>query len=447
MKRKACSGLTIKPSILLCSSLLMAVSSLAQAENAPLSVDSPYMFGDWGGYRTKLKQDGIDFQVNYTMESASNLAGGYNTSTTARYTDQWAFGTTLDLEKLIDWDDSHFQFTITSRNGHDLTQHINDPRTGGLSSVQEVYGRGQTWRLTQFWLNKGFFDHLIELKAGRVTVGEDFDSVDSNFQNLTFGNGQGGNWRGDRWFNWPVSQWGGRVKFNFTPELFLQVGFYNQTASNYDKGDGFRLDTSPSMGNMVPVELGWKPTLGAEKLPGNYRLGVYYSSVNGDKWSSYNRGHYSDDAHAYGGYMLLQQQLTAMDGDNQRGLGVVVQAVMNDHRTSKTDNYQAISFTWKGPFAARSEDEIGIGAARVHVNSDYGRMQRQTNRENGVDDYRNPTYLPVQHGSEYNYEIYYNARLTHWLSLRPNLQYIAAPGAVSEVKDAFVGGLSANVNF
>jgi len=433
--------------LVMCGSALLWASAPAGAEMRPLSMDSDYLFGDWGGYRNELKKEGVDFQVNYTMESASNLAGGYNTTTTARYTDQWAFGTTLDLEKLLNWDDTQFQFTITSRNGRDLTQHISDPRTGGLSSVEEVWGRGQTWRLTQFWVNKGFFDHILEVKAGRVTTGEDFDSFDSKFQNLAFGSGQPGNWRGDRWFNWPVSQWGGRVKLNFTPEIYLQVGFYNQTPGNYDRGDGFRLDTSPTLGNMVPIELGWKPVFGPDKLPGNYRIGAYYSSVNGDNYSSYRDGGYHNKNHAYGGYLLAQQQLTATDGDNQRGLGLTVQAVMNDHKTSKTDNYQAIALTWKGPMASRAEDEIGLGAARIHVNSDYAHMQHTANAYHGVSDYRNPTYLPIQHGSEYNFELYYNARVTHWLNLRPNLQYVASPGAVSGVKDAFIGGLSANVNF
>lgn len=438
---------TLKRSVAFCGLGLLLLSGQALADFAPLSLDSPYAFGDWGGVRSQLKQDGVDFQVNYTMESASNFSGGYNQSTSARYSDQWAFGTTLDLEKLLNWNDTQFQATITGRNGQDLTQYINDPRSGGLSSVQEVWGRGQTWRLTQFWLNKGFFDHLLEVKAGRVTVGEDFDSFQSNFQNLAFGSGQPGNWRGDRWFNWPVSQWGGRIKLNITPEVFFQVGFYNQTPSNYDTGNGFRLDGSPTLGNMVPVELGWQPAFGPDKLPGNYRIGMYYSSVNGDNYSSYSDGQYSKKNHAYGGYLLLQQQLTAMGGDNQRGLGVTVQAVMNDQKTSKTDNYQSVALVWKGPFDARPKDEIGLGAARIHVNSDYTKMLRQTNRENGVNDYNDPAYLPIQSGSEYNYELYYNAHLTNWLNLRPNLQYVASPGAVSEVKNAFIGGISANINF
>jgi porin len=418
----------------------------AQAADA-FSADSPWMFGDWGGLRSDLQQDGVNFQVGYTMEAASNLAGGYHSSTTARYSDQWAFGVNLDLEKLLNWQDTEFQMTITDRNGQNLSDQIADPRTGMLSSVQEVYGRGQTWRLTQFWLRKGLFDDVLDLKAGRVTVGEDFDNFDSKFQNLAFGSGQAGNWRGDHWYNWPVSQWGGRVRLNFTPEVFMQVGFYNQNPKNYDTGNGFRLDFSPTEGNLVPVELGWQPKLGSDKLPGNYRIGYYYSSVNDNVYGSWHNGGYNDTAHAYGGYILAQQQLTAQGGSTDRGITLTLQAVMNDHKTSKTDNYQSIAMTWKGPFDARPQDEIGIGAARIHVNSAYTRMLRQQNDFNGETDYNSPTYLPIQDGAEYNYEVYYNVQATKWLQLRPNLQYVSAPGAVSKVDDAFIGGISANIAF
>ncbi|WP_342325464.1 carbohydrate porin [Kosakonia sp. BYX6] len=411
------------------------------------SADSPWMLGDWGGTRSELKDEGVDFQLNYTLEAASNFAGGYNTSTTARYSDQQAFGVTLDLEKLLNWQDAEFQMTITNRDGKNVSDQVADPRTGMLSSTQEVYGRGQTWRLTQFWLRKGFFDDVLDVKAGRVTVGEDFDNFDSKFQNLAFGSGQAGNWRGDHWYNWPVSQWGGRVRLNFTPDVFMQVGFYNQNPYNYDRGDGFRMEFNPTEGNLVPVELGWQPQLGADKLPGNYRIGYYYSSTHDDVYGSWRNGSYGDTAHSYGGYILAQQQLTAQGGSRDRGLTLTVQAVMNDHKTSKTDNYQSVALTWKGPFDARPQDEIGVAAGRIHINSSYTRMLGDENRFNGQTDYNSLAYLPIQDGSEYNYEIYYNVQATNWLQIRPNLQYISAPGAVNQVDDAFVGGITANVAF
>lgn len=446
---KILSAVVKKPGrTLALSAMCLALYSTQTLAADAFSYDSPYMFGDWGGMRTQLENEGVKFQASYTMEAASNLAGGYNTSTTARYSDQQAFGFTLDLEKLLNWEDTEFQFTVTNRDGQNLSDRIADPRTGMVSSVQEVYGRGQTWRLTQLWLRKGFFNDTLDIKAGHLTVGEDFDNFDSKFQNLAFGSGQAGNWRGDHWYNWPVSQWGGRVRLNFTPQVFLQVGFYNQNPYNYAKGDGFRFEFNPTVGNLVPVELGWQPKLGAEGLPGNYRIGYYYSSTKDPVYGSYRDGAYgTTDEHAYGGYILAQQQLTSQGGSTDRGLGITVQAVMNDHKTSKTDNYQGVALTWKGPFDARPQDEIGFGVARIHINSDYSRMLHTQNRENGVFSYNNPAYLPIQSGAEWNYEIYYDFHVTNWMSLRPNLQYITSPGAVSEVDDAFVGGVTANISF
>ena len=57
-------------------SLMFAMLSASAVAADAFSYDSPYMFGDWGGSRTQLENDGVKFDVNYTMESASNLGGG-----------------------------------------------------------------------------------------------------------------------------------------------------------------------------------------------------------------------------------------------------------------------------------------------------------------------------------------------------------------------------------
>ncbi len=48
------------------------------------------MLGDWGGLRSELLEKGYTFNVLYTGDAATNLAGGYDSHTTARYTDQLA---------------------------------------------------------------------------------------------------------------------------------------------------------------------------------------------------------------------------------------------------------------------------------------------------------------------------------------------------------------------
>ncbi|MBK0032784.1 carbohydrate porin [Erwinia sp. S43] len=427
---------------------LVLVSFSALADTPPFSLDSPWLMGDWGGYRQKLADDGVDFQVGYTMQSAANLAGGYRTATTMRYADQWTFGSTLDLDKLLNWQGGTFQATITNRTGQNLTSHINDPRTGGLSNVQGISARGDYLRLTQFWLNQSLFNNWLDVKLGRVTTNEDFDTAKLGmFQNWAMGSGQPGHWRNDRWFNAPISQWGGRVKLNLPEDLYLQVGIYNQNKVNNTKANGFRFDMRHGEGNLVPMELGWQPKLGADGLQGNYRLGGYYSSTSGGNYSSWHDGKYGKRNHAYGGYLLAEQRLTATGGDNTRGLGINFQYIMNDHRTSKLDNYQSLALTWAGPFDARPKDEIGIGMARIHVNHDYAKMRNEQNQDKGVSDYHDMSYMPLQKGSEWNYEVYYNVKATRWLSIRPNLQLITKPGGVDQVQDAFVGGIAGDITF
>ena len=63
--------------------------------------ESPWMLGDWNGTRTELAEKGYDFNVDYTGEMGSNLHGGYDHDRTARYSDQFGFGTHLDLQKIL----------------------------------------------------------------------------------------------------------------------------------------------------------------------------------------------------------------------------------------------------------------------------------------------------------------------------------------------------------
>ncbi len=192
-----------------------------------------------------MSEKGYDFKVDYTGEMGSNLHGGYDHDRTARYSDQFGLGTHLDLQKILGWDDAEFQLTITERSGNNISNdRINDPRVGGFTSAQEVWGRGQTWRLTQMWYQQKFFDQKLDIKVGRFGEGEDFNSFPCDFQNLAFCGSQVGNWVGDIWYNWPVSQWAMRVKYHLTPELYAQVGAYEQNPSNLDRDNGFKLSGS-----------------------------------------------------------------------------------------------------------------------------------------------------------------------------------------------------------
>ncbi|WP_028633272.1 carbohydrate porin [Pseudomonas parafulva] len=433
--------------------LALAASVSPACAGDMFASDSPWMFGDWGGTRSALLEQGYDFTFGYTGEMGSNLHGGYDHDRTARYSDQFTFGSHLDLDKVLGWKDAEFQLTVTERHGDNISNdRINDPRVGGFTSAQEVWGRGETWRLTQLWLRQKYFDGALDVKFGRFGEGEDFNSFPCDFQNLAFCGSQVGNWVGGIWYNWPVSQWALRVRYNLGDALFAQVGVYEQNPSNLESGNGFKLSGSGTQGAVMPIELVWSPRI--QGLKGEYRAGYYYSNANTQDVYKDDNGRpaalsgaaYRSSSSKHGFWLGAQQQVTALASDQSRGLSLFANATVHDKKTNAIDNYVQAGLVFKGPFDARAKDDVGFALARVHVNPAYRKNARLANQAAGVDDYANPGFLPVQ-DTEYSAELYYGIHLADWLTVRPNLQYIRHPGGVSQVDDAVVGGLKIQSTF
>ncbi|KJK17734.1 porin [Pseudomonas sp. 2(2015)] len=433
----------------------LAIASLAPCAQAAamFASDSPWMLGDWGGTRTELAERGYDFTLGYTGEMGANLHGGHDNDKTARYSDQFALGTHLDLQKILGWHDAEFQLTVTERHGNNISNdRINDPRVGGFTSAQEVWGRGQTWRLTQMWIKQKYFDGALDVKFGRFGQGEDFNSFPCDFQNLAFCGSQVGNWVGDIWYNWPVSQWALRVKYNLTPELYAQIGAYEQNPSNLDRGNGFKLSGSGTQGAVIPVELVWSPAVNG--LKGEYRAGYYYSNAkasdvykdSNDQPAALSGQAYRSSSSKHGFWLGAQQQVTSLASDHSRGLSVFANATLHDKKTNAIDNYVQAGVVYKGPFDARAKDDIGFALARVHVNPAYRKNAQAINQARDVSDFNDSLFRPIQ-DTEYSAELYYGIHLADWLTVRPNLQYIRHPGGVSQVDDALIGGIKIQSSF
>ncbi|MBA1203408.1 porin [Pseudomonas capeferrum] len=415
--------------------------------------DSPWMLGDWGGEREALRSQGYDFTFGYTGEMGSNLHGGYDSDRTARYSDQFTFGSHLDLEKILGWQGTEFQLTVTERHGSNISNdRINDPRVGGFTSAQEVWGRGQTWRLTQLWIKQQYLDGALDVKVGRFGEGEDFNSFPCDFQNLAFCGSQVGNWVGGIWYNWPVSQWAMRVRYFLHDDLYAQIGVFEQNPSNLESGNGFKLSGSGTQGALMPIELVWSPRVNG--LKGEYRAGYYYSNAKAQDVYKDDSGQaaalsgqaYRSSSSKHGLWLGAQQQVTSLASDQSRGLSLFANATLHDKKTNAIDNYVQAGVVFKGPFDARVKDDIGFALARVHVNPAYRKNARLANQAAGLHDYDNPAYLPVQ-DTEYSAELYYGIHLADWLTVRPNLQYIRHPGGVGQVDDTVVGGLKIQSSF
>ncbi len=412
---------------------LTSLSAVLNPANAGNTFDSKsqWMFGDWNGQRIALQQKGYDFSLGYTGEVATLLDSDHYSSHGTEYADQFAIGVHFDLNRILGWQDTEAQITVTERNGRSLS-NSSAALNGHLSSVQEVWGRGQTWRLTDFWIKKKFLEQKLDLKVGRFGEGEDFNSFDCDFQNLALCGSQVGNWVGDQWYNWPVSQWAARAKYNFTPDVYAQVGAYEYNPENLERGKGFNLSTDGSHGAIIPAEVVWTPKLGAAKLPGEYRAGYYYSSADAAEIKEA-----SQTEHKQGGWVVAKQQLTAHNGDSSRGLSAFVNLTVHDRDTNKVSDMQNMGLVYKGLMDFRPQDEIAIGIARIKINDD---VNDANIRNNSVD-------ARGLQSEEYDTEIYYGIHATNWLTIRPNIQYIHQVGAYKNGENAWVGGIKLQTAF
>jgi porin len=398
------------------ASLTLNVEKVYAAE--AFDSHSPWMFGDWNGKRTELQQQGYDFSFGYTGEMATLLDAKYASSHGTEYADQFAFGAHFDLNKILGWQNTEAHITVTQRNGRSLSQTA-DALDGHLSSTQEVWGRGQTWRLTDLWIKKQFFDQKLEIKVGRFGEGEDFNSFDCDFQNLALCGSQVGNWVGDQWYNWPVSQWAARVKYNLRPDLYSQVGVYEYNPENLKRSQGFNLSTEGSHGAIIPAEVVWTPKVGLSQRSGEYRLGYYYSTADAPEITTPNT------SHKHGMWIVAKQQLTTHQGDINRGLTGFVNLTVHDSDTNQVGNMQNIGLVYTGLMDARPQDELALGLARIRMNDDLEDERRE----------------------EFNAEMYYGLHATHWLTIRPNIQYIRHVGAYKNGENVWVGGVKLQTVF
>jgi len=428
---------------------LLAFCAVAHAGAPPPF--SPELFLDWDDLRDLLRQQGVDFRFSYVSETATNLQGG--DQQLWRYTDQLTFWGALDLQKLFGFPQARFNIVITDRNGRNLST---DADLGSLQQVQELYGRNQTWRWTEFWYDQSYLDGKLDWKVGRMPEGDDFGSFSCEFMNLTFCGSPPGNIAGSYWYNWPVSQFATRLKATFAGLGYIEMGAYAVNPSLLLTRNALNLgNPAGTTGVLAPLEIGWLPSL--HGLAGSYKLGAWYSSATapdvvenvGGEPLAIAGGTPLMRHGQYGAYVNFQQRLTAPSGgDSSRGLSVFANATYADRRTSVLDSQVAIGLLYSGPIRSRPLDELGLAAGETHVNPRVADVERLEDAlDDGTTEASGYAYEPVPvQSSEWVGEVFYNIHLRGWLDLRPNFQYVAQPGGVARSASDVIFGLRLAAN-
>ncbi len=415
---------------------------------SPATAQTPGLLGGMGGARTALANYGISLGITDTENLLANLAGGVKTGATL----QGVTTATLEVDtgKAFNLPGGTFHISALQLHG----QPLSGPYLDNLQAANGNEGEDGT-RLWELWVDQTFGS--ADIKLGQQSIDNEF--MVSQYSGL-FINTMAG-WPlipSDNLYGggpaYPLASLGARLLVKPMANTTLLAGVFDDNpgggaftddAQALDRNGGkFNLNT----GALFIAEIQYAKPSG---LPGTYKLGFWVDRA------SFPDQRYGTDGLSladpasngaprmikgnYSLYAVADQTIWQSTADSARNLNLFARIM------GAPDNQNLIDFSLNGgvtlaaPLAGRDSDQAGL---------DFG-LGKVSGRAAGLD---RDSGAPAR-GTEALFELTYQAQVTPWLSLQPDLQYVVNPGggvqdpddASHDLRDEFVAGARANVTF
>ena len=399
-----------------------------------------YFFGDWAGKRKELSEKGIDITSTYVVDLLTNVHGGIRKNR-FRYDSSLGLDVNADLERIYGLKGLQFHVSGVYREGKNLAGDI-----GNRFPPSSIYGSEEI-RLYNLYLEQEMFSDKLSFKIGRLGTGDDFaqsplywifltNSIDGCPINLPI----------NFFFTvYPTATWGARLKFQPANAFVWKGGIYNEDADiGRMSAHGADFSIRRNKGILFIQEFGFVPNQyeSAEGLPGNYKLGLFYSTGRfKDLYQDENGNSYALTGLSqkrrygnYGFYLHLDQMLYREPGTKDQGFTPFFVAVWQPERINEIPLFFDLGLTYKGLIPGRDCDIAGIGLA-------YGRWSRQLNKYHSDAGAEKQTFETIV-------EATYKIAINKWLYFQPDIQYIINPnGGNQNTGNALVTGARIGITF
>lgn len=367
------------------------------------SASADTLTGDWGGYRTKLTENGIDAALTYKGEFSKPTKRGLQKKTS--YLENLDLKITLDGEKLLSLKDTTFFIYALGSRG---SENGNSPsaNVGDLQGTSNIEAPVDDFKVYEAWVQKEFFDKKLSVLFGLHDLNSEFYVTETSglFLNASFGIGKDLSQTGVNGPSiFPFTASALRVKTQ-QEEFYLQAALFNAQAGDPDnlKGTHARMDGSD--GTLAIAELGITAS-------GKFAVGAW----------SYNRtfSHVSEPIEvSNSGYYLLADHIlsentsaffrygVAGNGPNEVGTCVTGGLVFN--------KALGLGITSATPSEAHKAASEAAGA-------------------------------PLS--TETTFELTYKHEIYPGISLQPDYQYVTRPGMDETARGVHVGTFRFELNF
>jgi porin len=424
----------------------------------PAPAGRTYATGDWGGFRSYLEDNGVTITLSYINDFLANVGGGIRPGEI----DLGAFQPQLDidLQKLAGWEGGHIHV-------HGLVTHgpfFSETYLGNILAVSNLEA-GPVARLYALWYEQNAPEDKWSVRTGLMLADSQFaqSKTAANFINngISWPTFLAGNLPASG-LAYPLPAPGVRVRVKPRDDLAFQAGIYSGDPTG---GAGSNLPEPLPAGTVFSFRGGTfvigeaSYLLNQDKdawgLPGAYRIGTWYHTSSAFADQRYDTiglslanpassgiplNHTGD----HGIYGVIDQMFYRVPGTEDQGVSGFVRVGGAPNDRNLINFYGDAGLVYKG-MPGRPDDKVGVATAYARL----GENARELDADTAT--YTN-AYYPIR-GGETMIELMYQAQLTKWWTLQPDLQYIIRPGGGvlnpdgSVRPNAWVVGLRTSLNF
>ena len=292
---------------------------------------------------------------------------------------------------------------------------FSDRYAGDLQVVSNIDAE-QALRLYEFWYQRKLNDD-VSMRVGLYDLNTEFDAIDTAglFVNSSHGIGaeyaQSGR-AGPSIF--PVTSLAARFDMALGEASVLRYAILDGVPGDPNDPSKTSIDLGGDDGVLHALEYNYRASGGARFGVGGWLYSADFDLIDPAP------GRARDDGNG-GVYAFVDAPLRFSNFGAEVN-GFLRYGVANDD-LNVFDSYVGGGVVATGLFAARPDDRLGLAFASARVGNPLRRAAATADRH------------------ETTIELTYSARITDWLRLQPDLQYVINPGADPALDDAWVIGL------
>lgn len=371
----------------------------------------------------RLFESSITWGAGLTQVYQQNMHGGLSTSRQSeRYSGSYDIQASADLESALGWADSTAYMLL--EGGGPSAGSIDPSAVGSYFGVNADAIEGEWIDVAELWFLRSFADDRLFVQVGKadLTAGIEYRDVVSAFDLNRYADDETRQFLNGALVNNPTIPF---PAYTLALSAVAKPGDQWQfaAAGATQSGDADIDETaswaSDDEGLFFIFQASFLPEVQAGKAPwgGEYHAGVWWTGG----------GDLTSQDELTGVYLSAAREVfrESEDPADEQGLGVFARWGWADDDAAQLDCFWSVGLQYQGLVESRDNDVLGVGfASGTFAGSDS---------------------LAGLEGSERVVEAYYSIAVASWMSLSPDIQYVADPGGETDADDALIVGLRARI--